>query len=165
MTLYYIREPKKWLKYLSFCFVLLIILFTFFYKSEVFGEVFNVAIVDRLDRGSDAADSRISETTNRYFNTYITTGESILGKGTLFLKENPILMQGQGFQFFLIEYGFAGLFLVIGMYLFGIKENNFLLYSYLALFLFSFIQRPFLFTSWQLIIYYVGCENLYSKEL
>lgn len=121
---------------------------------------FKGSVLNRITTVESALGERTSEETTAYFNNYISSMQSILGKGTGFFNKNPDLLFGNGFKFFLIENGFLGLLLVIGMYLFICGKANYLVVSYLILFLLSFLQRPFLFTPYQLIVFATGVTTL-----
>jgi hypothetical protein len=128
-------------------------------------QAFQFSIIYRLsNKNEDSFESRTSNDLNKFFPNYIKSSDSILGMGTSFFDNNKNLNSGQGYQLFLIEYGFVGLFLVLGMYSLFHSNNKYLAYSYLLLFLLSFLQRPFLFTPWQLIVFHSGV-SLFDKKL
>lgn len=156
LSLYFIRKPKLLIIY-SILIAAIVLLTYNIIKSN---PTFKATVSSRLTSTEASLKARTSKDVNIYFKKYISSGESIFGKGTGFLEKNPKLLAGQSFKFFMIENGFFGLMLVIGMYLFIYGENKFLMFSYLLLFLLSFLQRPFLFTPFQIIVYYAGISSL-----
>lgn len=155
LILYFLRKPKLLIISGVSIFLLIIILFHLMKDNPIF----NAQILSRFESFIPALESRTPGKMNSFFKDYIVSPDAILGKGTGFLEKNPDL-HGNGYQFFLIENGIFGLLLVIGMYLFAHSRNKILKYSYLLLFLLSFIQRPFLFTPFQIIIYFTGISSL-----
>ena len=125
-------------------------------------QIFNNVIAYRIINSEDAMGYRNSDEIKSYFANYIKSPDAILGKGTSFFMKNPSLAIGRGASYIdpVIENGFIGILIIICMYLFIKKENKYLHLSYLILFLLSFLQRPSLFTPWELIIYYTGLANL-----
>lgn len=155
LILYFVRKPK--LLIISGVSILLLIFLLYYTMKD--NPVFKAQILSRFESFIPALESRTPGKMNSFFKDYIVSRDVILGKGTGYLEKNPDLI-GNGYQFFLIENGILGLLLVIGMYLFAQSRNKFLKYSYLLLFLLSFIQRPFLFTPFQIIIFYTGISSL-----
>ncbi len=156
LSLYFIRKPKLLIIYSISIAALVFITYNLVKEMPAF----KTNISSRLGSTETSLNTRTSKDVNIFFRRYITSPESILGEGTGFLAKNPKLLLGQGFKFFLIENGYLGLLLVIGMYLFIYGDNKFLMLVYLLLFLLSFLQRPFLFTPYQLIVYYAGISSL-----
>jgi hypothetical protein len=156
LSLYFIRKPKLLIIYSILIAAVVLITYNLIRENPTF----RASISGRLASTESALKERNSKEVNAFFNKYIHSTESILGKGTSFLEKNPKLLAGQSFKFFLIENGFLGLLLVLGMYLFISGDNKFLMAVYLLLFLLSFLQRPFLFTPYQIIVYYAGIASL-----
>jgi hypothetical protein len=153
LLLYYVRKPLL-LVILCFGFVVIgISIIIFFDQNPVVA-----VILERLLSPQSSLESRVSSDLEDYFLNYISSVDFVLGKGTDFFENNQL--GGQGYQVFLIENGFFGSLLVIGMYLFIFKGNRYLVISYLLLFLLSSLQRPFLFTPYQIIVFYIGVANL-----
>ncbi len=111
-------------------------------------------------------ESRTSYDLNLFFNDFLFSKDFLFGKGTSFLNSNPILLTGQGYKFFFIEYGFFGFLLVLCMYFYLMDFKNKYHYFCLFVFLVSFLQRPFMFTSWQLVVFSFCLTglNVYSKN-
>ena len=130
-------------------------------------DTFSILIIDRAFNIDDAGvRSRTSEELVNYFSNYVQSKNAYLGMGTKFFAENPALHYGQTYKLFLIESGFVGAFLLLAMYLSVIKGR----YSrdclaLLILFLLSFLQRPFMFTAWQIILFGVLLANLRIYKL
>ena len=128
-------------------------------------ETFNAVVVDRIvNIGEFGVDSRTSEGLNYFFNNFISSSDFYLGLGTDFFNQNPTLLEGQGYKIFVIEYGLAGIVILFFMYKSFFKQNYILGYSCLAIFFLSFLQRPFLFTPWQLIMFSLAIVNLTYLE-
>ena len=128
-------------------------------------QTFNSVVVDRLiNIGENGIDSRTSYGLNSFFNGFVSSPDFYLGMGTDFFKYNPTLLSGQGYKIFVIEYGIIGVVLLFVLYRSFIGKNYFLGYSCLIIFFISFLQRPFLFTPWQLIMFSICLSNLIYLE-
>lgn len=158
LILFYIRTLKLILIF-SMTITVIIVLTIITFKRN---PTFEGAVLNRITSVKSSLEIRTSEETTIFFREYVTSSQSILGKGPAFFSNNPELMFGNGSKFFLIENGFLGLFLVIGMYLLISGKANYLVLSYLIIFLLSFLQRPFLFTPYQLIVFAAGVASLKS---
>jgi hypothetical protein len=153
-----IKKGFKILKGLSIFLFLIFILVQFFNDNPAF----QTAVIDRIFNFSDSGvESRTSYGLNVFFESYIFSIESILGKGSLFFENHSYLLSGQGYKLFIIEFGIFGFLLVLSIYLVLMDVIFLNGLFFLILFIFSFLQRPFLFTSWQLIVFAVGISNLY----
>ncbi|MBO6185067.1 MAG: hypothetical protein J6O88_10350 [Chryseobacterium sp.] len=122
-------------------------------------ETFNTSIIDRANNYDDSSiESRTSGALNQFFDEYVTTIDFILGKGLKFFSENKA-MSGQGYKFFLIEYGLLGFVILLLIYISFIKNYNRQSFWVLFIFLISFLQRPSLFTPWCLIIFVLAISQ------
>lgn len=138
--------------------MLLLVVMTFFFFKD--NETFQSVVIDRiLNMNESGVDSRTSDMLNSVFENLLNSSDFFIGKGTSFFKENPLLFSGQGYKIFIIEYGIIGFALVLLMYLAIIKEQSKIGYVCLLIYLLSFLQRPFLFTPWQIILFSVTIAN------
>ena len=125
-------------------------------------ETFQMAVVNRIINIDESGiDSRTSDHLNRFFNDFILSSDLILGKGTSFFKENVAFLSGQGYKLFIIEYGLIGFCLILLMYLTMAKKYSKVGYLCLSVFFLSFLQRPALFTAWQVVLFSLSVVNLY----
>lgn len=146
---YFVVFRKKAIKALVLFCVFCLALSVVAWESEVF----NNLIVNRLIGYDEAGvESRTSDELNSAFQQYIGSAEIFLGKGTAFFLDNPSLKAGQSYKIFFIEYGLVGAVLVILMYLSLARRLETGLLC-IVIFIVSFLQRPFMFTPGQVVIY------------
>jgi hypothetical protein len=119
----------------------------------------NVIEYRLLNMNDSSIESRTSYELNNYFKDYLHSSDIYFGKGLNFLEENSNLNNGQGYKFFIIEYGLFGIFLVFLMYIKMGEGSRRDTYSLILIFFLSFLQRPHLFTPFQLIIFSVAIAN------
>lgn len=132
--------------------------FIFFLFKD--NNTFQLAIINRIGNVSEKTEGRTSVYLNKFFDDFITSKDAFFGKGTSFYSESWHLFSGgQSYKIFLIEYGIVGFFLVFSLYL-SISYRNKKIIGLLVLFCFSFIQRPFMFTPWEIILYSIGVSYL-----
>ncbi|MHA8084013.1 hypothetical protein U8695_00410 [Aquirufa antheringensis] len=155
LILYNIRKPVFFIKFVSLVLVSGVLLFPILKDNATF----NTSIISRVLVLNSSIEERTSDNLKSYFSGYVTSVDVILGKGLAFLGSRSDL-RGQGYQKFFIENGLIGSLLIILMYFSFIKKGGFIVYGYLILFLLSLIQRPFLFTPWQIIVFAVGISSL-----
>ncbi|MEO0038714.1 MAG: hypothetical protein RIQ59_1925 [Bacteroidota bacterium] len=155
LILYNFRKPVFFIKLFSFLLVISVLLLPVLKENPTF----NTSIISRVLVLNSSIEERTSDNLKYYFSDYLTSTDVILGKGMAFLGSRPDL-KGQGYQKFFIENGLIGSILVFLIYFSFNKKGEFLIFAYMALFLFSLIQRPFLFTPWQIIVYSIGAANL-----
>lgn len=152
-----IGKGYKIIKYITILSIIALLVYIVLKDNETF----QIAVLERLlNLDSSGIESRTSDYMNLYFKDYILSKESIFGKGTSFLNVRRALFQGQGYKFFLIEYGITGLFLVLLMYLSMIREYPKKGLLLLFIFFLSFLQRPFLFMPWQIALFSMSLANL-----
>ncbi|WP_313135715.1 hypothetical protein [Stutzerimonas nitrititolerans] len=101
--------------------------------------------------------SRVDDSLNSYFMSFLGSSYFLFGEGTSFFQKNPELLSGQGVVFYMIEYGFFGVlvllsFYVLLIYRFSVKRIDG--YLLLTIFLLSFLQRPHLMTPWQIVLFW-----------
>lgn len=121
--------------------------------------IFQLAILDRFVDIGSSADKRSSEFINNYFSSYIGTSNAIFGLGTNFFS-NLGWSEGSSYKDFILEYGIIGGISLLLLYLSLMKRINRYTFILLILFTMSFIQRPFAFTSWQILLFSCACANL-----
>lgn len=124
-------------------------------------ESFRMIVIDRIaGLFVSGLESRNPQALDVFFSEYIISLEALLGMGTNFHLENSTIFLGQSYKLFLIEYGFVGLFLVFSLYFCLILRDWKIGLVCLAVFFVSFLQRPFLFTPWQILLFSMVFESL-----
>lgn len=126
---------------------------------------FQKSILDRFADLSSSTERRTSNLMNQFFNDFLWSKDVFLGMGTNFISDNRHIFQGQSYQFFLIEYGIVGLCLIFWVYISMIKKVDKFSLGLLIIFFLSFVQRPFLFTPWQIVLFSVGLVYLENGSL
>lgn len=116
---------------------------------------FKQAIIDRFTENSmtDNLELRNSGHLNDIFNSYINTPQAIIGIGH-YEMEQMNLLNGASYKNFILEYGILGLITVIICYrqLAGRKPNIYC-WGALLMVIMSFLQRPQLWTTLQLLVF------------
>lgn len=144
----------KNIKYLIYSFLIIFSIVLFIFYLDFMNYSLNFLIFGRISNFSDyGIEQRMSDSLNVYYSNYIFSPTSIFGKGTEFFKYNSNLLSGQGYKIFIIEYGFFGIFLILLLYFSLIRVRNWFSFCCLIIFIVSFLQRPFLFTPWQIILF------------
>lgn len=129
----------------------------FFWDNDAFRMIVINRIADLFVFG---LESRNPQVLDIFYSQYIISPEALLGMGTNFHLENPTIFLGQSYKLFLIEYGFVGLLLVFSLYFCLILRDWKIGLVCLAVFFVSFLQRPFLFTPWQILLFSMVFERL-----
>lgn len=125
---------------------------------------FQKVVIYRMENFSDnSIDSRTNDNMNVYFEEYITSSQAFFGKGTAFLSQNQ-MNEGASYKLFLIEYGFLGLTLLIGMYLCMIPKFTKTVIAFFIFFFISFLQRPLAFTTWQMLLFLCSIPIILSNS-
>lgn len=127
---------------------------------------FNMLIMGRaLDFGQSLSE-RTGYYLDQYFSMFITKPQFLYGESLGFLSENKYLLDGQGYKFFFLEYGLIGFILLLLLYVFmvDVKRLNMYVFFFFVLFLMSFIQRPFMFTPWQITLFSIALPALYKAK-
>lgn len=142
---------------------ILVILFSvlgFYGLSSI--ESFRVVVIDRFLSFGNSVGDRNGILLNQYYDEFWDSNNFLFGVDLDFFAKNPMLIDGQSYKFFIIEYGVVGFLLLLLLYilLFDLKKVNFLSLVLLALFLLSFLQRPFMFTPWQIILFSIMLPKL-----
>ena len=126
---------------------------------------FQKVVVYRMENFTDnSIDSRTNANMNSYFEKYITSSQALFGKGTSFLSQNQ-MGEGASYKLFLIEYGFVGLFLLIGIYICMIPKFTKIVLVFLFLYFLSFLQRPLAFTTWQILLFLCSVSVILSNYI
>ncbi len=124
-------------------------------------EAFEASIVGKITGISENSNlNRNSIEVDRYFDEFLTSFNIFLGNGGNYIQEYFNDNAGQSYKLFVIQFGVYGFFLVFLMYFFIAKKYQNFKFACLALFLISFIQRPFLFTPWQLVVFAAVISSL-----
>ena len=130
---------------------------------------FSLSIVERFqDFGLNRIENRTGEVINEHFVEMLHSPLILFGEGAGFLRAHGNEV-GASYKLFIIEYGFLGLLALFLMYysLIPIKNRDALFF--LFLFFLSFLQRPYAFTSWQLVVFAAVVASLnrkyYNKSL
>lgn len=105
---------------------------------------------------------------NDFYLNFIYSTDVFLGMGTSFFGNNLHLHSGQSYRLFLVEYGLLGIVLVAMTYMHLIWKTRMpikIKLGLIALFFFSFLQRPFLLTPWQIIIFWMIASAYFTESL
>lgn len=122
---------------------------------------FRLVVLNRLNNIGGSVSERTGIFTNQLYDEVIQTIKIFYGVPLNYLKENSYLIEGQSYKFFIIEYGLIGALLIFSIYFHTLLKNkSFLGFILLLVFIISFIQRPFLFTPWQIILFTLLCSYL-----
>ncbi|WP_171496751.1 hypothetical protein, partial [Acinetobacter haemolyticus] len=122
-------------------------------------ESFRFVVLDRLGSFDESLARRSGILLNEFYDEFSKSVEFFYGKPLNFLTNNRALVEGQSYKFFLIEYGVIGVFLILLLYLYFVfKSRNFFAIMLFLIFCISFIQRPFLFTPWQIMLFVMICR-------
>lgn len=121
---------------------------------------FNYAVISRIESfGMDQVEDRTDGITNNYWKKYIKSNDLYWGMG----DEKPIL-EGNSYKMFIIEYGIQGTITLFLMYLVLIKKMNKSILCFCMIFILSFLQRPFAFRAWQILLFSCVVAELSSKK-
>lgn len=141
-------------------FIVYILVGLFVFTLLIDNDTFNNSIIYRFNNIEDNIEGRNDESLNLYFSKFILSPDAAFGNGTNFLGNFNFGLNGASYKMFIIEYGFVGIFLLILLYISIMSKRNVANYILLFFFLISFIQRPLLFSSWQLILFAIISQNL-----
>lgn len=154
---YLIQAKKKNLKSIILLGIFIFILVIVFSSNDAFSKL----VLDRISNINDSGvESRTSLALSVFFDDFKYSADFLLGMGTNFFSINPSLREGQSYKIFFIEYGVLGFVLISLMYLSLSRKNIKLGFACLVLFAFSFLQRPGMFTPWQLILFSMIFSNI-----
>ena len=117
-------------------------------------EVVQALLFNRLlDLGGDSLNERTDYRLVQYISSssFLQSWNLFLGIGTdAFARQEYV---GNSWLFFFLKYGICGLISVIGVYLSFLGKWNKNRLFLMLLFLLSFLNRPFLFSSWQILLF------------
>ena len=125
----------------------------YFLKDDI---AYQQAIIYRLGDNSleENLDRRTNYRVDRYYNNMVSTFDGLWGLGSKKIDALG-LDEGQSYKRFVLEFGTLGLLSMLILYFLIIKTR----YSYLSIgfyiiFFLSFLQRPFAWTGWQILLFY-----------
>ncbi|MFN3894492.1 MAG: hypothetical protein ACK4KU_07960 [Acinetobacter sp.] len=158
--IFHVLMQRK-LKSLLFAFILFISLTPFLITIESF----RLSIVDRFNNFKQSLLERNGIQLDQFYDVFIYTPNFYYGESLDFFSKNSYLKEGQSYKFFFIEYGIIGFLLMIFLYLFLIDKRKVNIYVIflLIIFILSFIQRPFMFTPWQIALFSMALPYLYKE--
>lgn len=150
----YILFNIKSVKQIMFSLIIIALLSTivFYYLKD--NEAFQNSIIERLSMDdTEVLDRRTGYNTALFFDNLFRTDDVWFGIGS---EQMQILgvNQGASYKMFIIEYGIVSLVVLIFSYFSLINKYNWKSILFIILFILSFLQRPYAFTSWQFIIFY-----------
>lgn len=146
---YSIHSLKKFVK--SFIAILILSFIVFVLLKD--NLAFSLSIVERFqDFGLDRINNRTGDAINQHFDDMFLTPSIFLGEGASFLSANGEDI-GASYKLFIIEYGLLGTLSLFLMYYSLIKQKTREVLFLLFFFSLSFLQRPYAFTSWQLVVF------------
>lgn len=143
-------------------FLILIAGTTYFLSSN---ETFQASVVSRvLNFGDDDVQNRNNDRTNIEYQRLVQSSDIIMGYGYNYCEEKRIA-EGTSYKNFLLEYGLLGLATIFLAYIAMMGYKDKISIGLLMLFFISFIQRPHLLTSWQIILFSLIVSVLkYNKQ-
>lgn len=129
-------------------------------------EAFKLSIIYRLSNFNQSVQDRNGVLLDQFYDAFIKTPKFYYGESLTFFSNNPLLHEGSSFKFFIIEYGFIGFLLLLSLYVFLIdfKRINFYIIFCLIVFLVLFIQRPFMYTPWSILLFSLITANSYKAK-
>lgn len=127
---------------------------------------FKIVVLNRFSDFDDVFSRRSGGYINQFYDSLIESNYIYFGRSLDFFQNNKYLIDGQSYKIFVIEYGLVGLILIIFLYFYiFLKNRNLYTFVLLLIFLISFIQRPFLFTPWQILLFILICSYLHSNQI
>lgn len=149
---YFYYATYSFKRFIKTLFILCFIAGSVFYflKDDI---AFSMSVIDRFqDLGLKRIENRTGAEVNATLNKMLHSPTLIWGEGPFFLQKNKT-DAGASYKLFFIEYGLIG---ILGLYLMYYslilrKTRDALFFFFL--FALSFIQRPWAFTSWQLVVF------------
>lgn len=159
--IFHVLMQRKF-KYLFFTSILFVSLVPFLFSIEGF----RLSVVERFKNFNQSLSERNGVQLDQYYENFIHTPNLYYGESLDFFSKNPYLKEGQSYKFFFIEYGVIGFLLLLVLYLFLIDKrriNAYVLFL-LIIFIVSFIQRPFMFTPWQIALFSMVLPFMYKQE-
>ena len=129
-------------------------------------DAFKLSIVYRLSNFNQSVQDRNGVLLDQFYDAFSKTPKLYYGESLTFFANNPLLHEGSSYKFFIIEYGFIGFLLLLLLYIFLIdfKRINFYIIFCLIVFLILFIQRPFMYTPWSILLFSLITANSYKAK-
>lgn len=158
-VLYSSIRNRKIIKLIMFMIVPLLLIGYGYMKDDY---AFKNAVVNRFTKydSVDLLDNRTGDHENIVFDNMIKSSDSLFGFGDTYLQKMK-LTEGQSYKRFLLEYGLIGVIVMILMYLSLCRRKfNFYTIGFIFIFSLSFLQRPLIWTSWQILLFACIIQNL-----
>lgn len=124
-------------------------------KDSLFYEL----IIDRLGNLSGSLDARTSDDAKNKLKSIMWTTDFFFGIGKTFMDKTN-LRDGESAELFILERGFLTVLVLVSCYFSFIKKITKSTLLLLTLFILSFLQRPFLLTSWQMLLFQSICSYI-----
>jgi hypothetical protein len=156
--LYYRMRNVKQIASAILVIICTITLLVYLYNND---EGFQKSIVSRTIEESDGGslDSRTGYACKKKLDSIRWTPSYFIGIGKNAMdREN--LREGASYQLFVLERGLLSLFVVASCYFSFTKHRRKEVWMLLILFFASFLQRPLLFTSWQMLLFNCIMANI-----
>lgn len=123
---------------------------------------FQYSIVDRFSGSAmENLDNRTGSSASDYYSTYVYTSQALLGIGSEKMAALG-LKEGQSYKLFVIEYGWFSILILVLFYWVLAGKLDFYTSMFCILFALSFLQRPFAFTVWQILLF--SCVTSCCKD-
>ena len=153
VSLLYFMFTRRQFTSLFFVVIFLFVGFIFFGTNESFQQsVLNRITISDMD---DNFDSRTSYAASFLYDSILWTKDFFFGLGKI-KSEQMFAIHGASYKVFIVQRGFLALVGLYFMFLSFIKYRKYKsLDSYMLLFIFilSFLQRPYAFTAWQMLLF------------
>ncbi|MFD2966709.1 hypothetical protein [Sphingobacterium bambusae] len=140
--------------------VLTIIVYALFKDNETF----QTTIINRFTDVDSSVESRESGYLDEFYKGFLQKPERIYGAGRGVMTDNPLLFKGQTYKFFVIEFGLAGVAILLMCYTFLLKKFDLMQVGCLVVFLLSFMQRPFAAQPWQILLFIMIIAELERRR-
>lgn len=129
---------------------------------------FQYSIIDRFSNSAlENIDRRTGYRTAQFYNEFVETPSALLGIGANGMKIRG-LDDGQSYKLFILEYGWISIICLLLMYsILAGKFTRSVVMCFL-LFIMSFLQRPFAFNVWQILLFtciVAACRNFDKKKI
>ncbi|MDE5678734.1 hypothetical protein [Phocaeicola sp.] len=121
---------------------------------------FQYSVIERISSGGvDNLDNRTGDQASRFYDSFISTPEALMGIGYDKMM-NKKLKEGQSYKLFIIEYGLLSIVCLLISYYVLAGRKNMYIYVLCLIFILSFLQRPFAFSAWQILIFSCATATL-----
>lgn len=135
--------------------VIFLILLTFItYNLLKENLAFQYSIINRFQTSNvENMESRTGYKASLFYKKFWATSDAVLGIGDDRMR-NEGLKEGQSYKLFVIEYGWLSIVCLLFMYMTLAGKFNGAVIMLFILYCLSFLQRPFAFTIWQILLFY-----------